>query len=598
MCAAASNVSAQLDRADITLNESARLAVTVTGNGRETVTPPTVPGLQFVAVGQSSQYRSVNGVTTSIMTVTFEVIPQRAGTFTIPASNQGTKTLTLNVRPGNRGRGATTGNSSGPANLPAPSTGRMSAGDTRVTQDGSAFVRLLMPRRELFVGETVPVEIQVGLRPGLVASLNGLPTLNGDEFTLNKLSSEPEQSQEIVGGQPFTVLTWHSALAAVKPGEFSLTVETPLTVRMRTAPQRRSRMPRGLFDDSIFGDPFDDPFFQNFFGGTTEKQITVASEPDALKIAALPTEGRPAGFNGAVGNFEVNSDLSTTKASAGDPITLRLKVTGDGNFDRVETPMLKDVDDWKTYQPTAKFAPADIAGFSGEKVFEQAIIPMNVGKQTVPELAFSYFNPETRRFETKRTSTFTVDVSAASSDGSLAATKQSVSSAEPVSLIDGLLPDHVETGRAVASLRPLYYRPWFVASQGALVICFAGILIVLRRGDRREIDLEGMRQRETSSSISRRLIEMDEAAAAGNVSRFFQSARSALQQKLAARWAVEPASITIAEIDAHMNGDTVDLRRIFVLADQSAYSREQLSPEDLQLWKGVVNQQLERRESP
>ena len=38
-------------------------------------------------------------------------------------------------------------------------------------------------------------------------------------------------------GKPYTVLTWHSALAVVKPGEFSLTVETPLTVRMRTAPQ-------------------------------------------------------------------------------------------------------------------------------------------------------------------------------------------------------------------------------------------------------------------------------------------------------------------------------------------------------------------------
>ena len=73
-----------------------------------------------------------------------------------------------------------------------------------------------------------------------MASLNGLPTLNGDAFMLNKLSSKPEQTQEMVGGTPYTVLTWHSVLAAVKPGDFSLTVETPLTVQMRTAPQRRT----------------------------------------------------------------------------------------------------------------------------------------------------------------------------------------------------------------------------------------------------------------------------------------------------------------------------------------------------------------------
>ena len=134
----------------------------------------------------------------------------------------------------------------------------------------------------------MPVKIQVGLRPGLVASLNGLPTLNGDAFTLNKLSAQPEQTQEMIGDTPYTVLTWHSVLAAVKPGDFPLTVETPLTVQMRTAP-RRASMPEGMFGDTMLNDPF----FQSFFGGgTTEKQITVASDPDALTVLALPVAGR------------------------------------------------------------------------------------------------------------------------------------------------------------------------------------------------------------------------------------------------------------------------------------------------------------------
>jgi len=106
-----------------------------------------VPGLQF------------NGVATSIQTVTFQVVPQRVGTFTIPAPTQGGKPLTLNVRPGN-GRNGSAGNNSGALqNLPAPNLRGSPTGPTQVTQDGSAFVRLLMPRRELFVGETVPVKI-------------------------------------------------------------------------------------------------------------------------------------------------------------------------------------------------------------------------------------------------------------------------------------------------------------------------------------------------------------------------------------------------------------------------------------------------------
>jgi len=106
-----------------------------------------------------------------------------------------------------------------------------------------------------------------------------------------------------------------------------------VTVKLRTAP---AEMPGGMLGNSMLNDPF----FQNFFGGTTEKQITVASDPDAFKVLELPVAGRPAGFSGAVGKFEVGSELSAAKCTAGDPLTLRLEVTGTGSFDRVNSPML------------------------------------------------------------------------------------------------------------------------------------------------------------------------------------------------------------------------------------------------------------------
>jgi len=588
--AAPATVTAQLDRTDISLGDSALLTISVSGSGNDAVAPPAVPGLEFVAVGQSSQYQSINGVATSTTLVTYEVIPQRAGTFTIPALSRGAKALALTVRPGNGQSAAVNGNNSGSASLPPPTTGGLSAGETHLTPDGSAFARLLLPKRELYVGETVPVDIQVGLRPGLVASLNGLPTLNGDAFTLNKLSSKPEQTQTEIRGTPYTVLTWHSVLAAVKPGEFSLSVETPLTVQMRTAPQRRSR--------ELFDDPFNDPFFQQFFGGgTTEKQITVASDPDALKVLELPLAGRPAGFSGAVGNFQVSSVISSAKSAAGDPLTLQLKINGKGNFDRVNSPMLGDVDGWKTYPPTAKFEVADSVGYSGEKVFEQAVIPMQPGQQSVPMLAFSYFNPETGKYETKQTAPLSVEVSPAPA-GSLATAPTPVvsptSASEPPR--DGLRPDHVETGSTVATLRPLYFQPLFVVSQGALAFCFAGGLIFLRRRERRANDADGARRREASSAIGQCLAEMDAASAADDAPRFFQSARAALQAQLATRWHVAPASITIAEIDERLNGDGAEIRRIFALADQAAYSGQHLTTDDFQQWKETVCDQLKRTE--
>ena len=589
-------VTTQLEPGEIALGQSAQLTITVSGDGNDAVSPPAVPGLEFASVGQSSQMVSINGVTSSTTSETYEVIPQRAGKFTIPALSRGSQALVLYVQPS----GATPGNNSGASSLPPPAASGLTAGPTSLTKDGTAFVRLRLPKRELYVGEIVPVDIQVGMRAGLVASINGLPTLNGDAFMLNKLSSKPEQAQEIIDGEPYSVVTWHSALAVVKSGEFSLSVETPLTVRMRTAPQRRARLPQGMFGDSMMDDAFNDPFFQNFFGGTTEKEITVASEAESLKVLPLPTEGRPAAFDGAVGEFEVASELSAVQSAAGDPLMLRLKVTGAGSFDRVNSAMLGQVDGWKTYKPTAKFEPADNAGYSGEKDFEQAVIPMQPGRQIVPALTFSFFNPDTRRYETKLTSPLSVEVSN-SSGGSVATATAAASNAsstpanEPSR--DGLRPDHVEAGGAVANLRPLYFQAWFVGSQSALVLCFAGGLFFLRRHERRANDADGARRREASNEIASCLAEMDAASTAGDAARFFQSARVALQQKLAAPWHIAPASITIAELDARLNGQGGEIRRVFALADQAAYSGQHLSTADFQKWKEIVREQIQHTEA-
>ena len=324
----------------------------------------------------------------------------------------------------------------------------------------------------------------------------------------------------------------------------------------------------------------------------------MASKPDTFKVLALPAEGRPSGFSGAVGNYDISAELSAATAAAGDPLTLRLKVTGTGNFDRVNSPMLGKVDGWKTYQASAKFQPADSVGCSGEKDFEQAVIPMQPGRQSVPALAFSFFNPETKRYETKLTAPLSVEVSPTSGGGLTAAGPAASPGPSPANEPprDGLRPDQVETASRVATLRPLYFQPWFVGSQSALVLGFAGGLIFLRRRDLRANDTDGARRRVASQAFASCQAEMDAAAAAGDAARFFQSARAALQQNLAARWQVAPASITIAEIDARLNGEGGEIRRVFALADRAAYSGQPLSAADFQQWKEIVCDQIQHTE--
>jgi hypothetical protein len=581
----------RIEPTQIGMGDSARLTIAATGSDASTISPPMVAGLEFVAIAQSQRIESVNGVSSASTTVTYQVIPQEAGVFTIPGAAPGSPPVVLTVNP-DSGRGAAA--RGGAATLAAPSarSSNLPAGSTRITANGTAFVRLRLSKHELYVGETIPVDIQVGMRDGFVASLNGLPTLNGDAFTLNKLSSQPQRAEEIIDGQPYTVLTWHSVLAAVKPGDLALTIETPLTVRMRTTARPDASLGEGGLDDL-----FNDPMIQNFFGASTEKEITVASAPSAFTVLALPTHDRPADFSGAVGNFSISSDMSDEKVAAGDPVTLRLRISGTGNFDRVTTPMLHDVEHWKTYSPTAKFAAEDDIGHRGEKTFEQPLIATQSGTQSLPPLTFSWFDPNSRRYVVARTSPLKVAITAStpasqgSSTASLAPAPSNQTSASTAGDRDdhGLRPDQVDSGGTTASLMPHYYQPAYIAVPSLLLAAFSGAWFWIRR--REQITWAEAAQANEFPQTETLLASMEEARAAGDTTRFFQAARLALQSALASQWQVDPASITLADVEARLGTSSVTAR-VFKLADEAAYARATLAPADFQWWKQLVLREI------
>jgi hypothetical protein len=591
----ASSVTQQIEPAEIALGEAAQLTIATLGDAQTPIAPPVIAGLEFVAVGQSSQMESINGQTTSRNSVVYQVIPQRAGTFTIPGLPGGSPPLVLRVLAS--GASAASGSPGALGASPGAAASALVAGPTLVTPDGTAFVRLRLPKHQLYVGESMPVDIQVGVREGLVATLNGLPAFSGDSFTLNNLSAKPEQAEEVIRGQPFTVLTWHSALAAVKPGTTSFTIDTPLTVRMQT----RRPAASNPFEDPALNDVFNDPFFQSFFGGggTTEKEITLASRPTTIDVMSLPTQNRPEGFSGAVGHFKISSGLSAATTPVGDPLTLRMRVSGAGNFDRVRSAMLGSVDDWKTYPPTATFTAADATGYRGEKVFEQAVIAREPGTKTLPGLAFSYFDPDAGRYETALTPPLNVtvmaDVAGKAAANSLAQNVGAGTAPAVPFVSPGLRPDHADTGNSVASLVPRYFQPPFLAVPSALALAFIAAWFWLRRREQAANDGNAALQRATAQATATWLAQMDTAAAAGDIQVFFSSARSALRQALAARWQVAAQSIGVEDIDAHLGPDGNDVRQLFARADEATYSGCDEDIGDLAHWKQVVLRQLKER---
>jgi hypothetical protein len=572
-------VYATIQPAQILLGESAQFTITNLGDGTNPITMPVVAGLRFEIIARTHEVQLINGTTLPSSSIVMRVTPQMAGIFTIPAVTPKAQPLVLQVNAAAVGRSRPS--LTGPAApLPPPIlSGASIPKGVRLTDDGSAYVRLSIPKREVYVGESVPVEIEVGMRSGFVSSLNGLPKLTDDNFALNNLSRQPERTEKLINGEPFVLLTWRSTLAVVKPGAFSLSAEAPLTVKIRTRPKRESSM----------DDRFGDPFWQNLFGATIPKDINVTSPAQELTVRELPAQGRPADFHGAIGTFSIASDVSPTKADVGDPVTLRMRVTGSGNFDRVDSAMLERLDQWKTYPPKSSFNTSDPIALSGMKTFEQPVIASKPGVQELPGLTFSYFDPNTRRYETARSGPLSVSISPSLADSRAAPQALSAAALPDNKFAAGLRPDHVETP-ATSSLIPLYLQPRFLAVPSIVVLAFAAGWVSARR--RRGVgERESASARIASKAAKLALAQLQAAARAGDAAQFFDSARTALQSMLAARWQLAPEEVTTAELENRL-GEENDIHELFALADEAKYSGRKLNATDFARWLRIIRRHL------
>jgi BatD DUF11 like domain len=475
----------------------------------------------------------------------------------------------------------------------APQPGNNSAVNA---QGQNAFVHVTMPKQSLYVGELVPVQVKAYFRAGMAASLTGLPLLGSDAFSLGKIGDHPAQSQEIIDGQPFTVLTWDTTLSGVKAGDYPLNIDLPATIRVREKGRRGAPNPFKDFfgDNSPFGDS---SFFDNFFSSFSEKEITLHTDGAVVNVEAQPLKGRPANFSGAVGDFDVTSEAPSTTASVGEPFTLKIKVSGKGNFDRVNITGVARTADWKAYRPSAKFAPGDANGFSGEKTFEQVVTPSKAGAQQIPSLSFSYFDPSDGHYVTKNTQPISLDVAAAApgaAPSSVDSAAAGVTTTPPANVDQQALRVRQSP---IASLHPLVLRPWFIAANALLLIAVALGALARRMALRRSHNPKRLAREAAERSVQASLASMEDAEKRGDGAGFFVAARQALQERLAAVWRIPPNAVTGPLITERLNGDGESLRAIFRAADEVSYSHRAYSSAELRRWHETFTKQIHRIET-
>ncbi len=481
------SVTAVLSNSDATVGETVDLQIKVTGPGD--ARPPeeiSIDGLEIHSTGTSRQFEIHNFSTSSSVTYNYTILPLRPGRFTIPPQTVlaggkilRTPELALNV-------------ADAPGQQTKTRPGR-SAQNQSTNAGDLVFAELIVPKKTAYVGEIVPVQIRMGFDARVHPRLTEPPDITGQGFTAQKLQ-QSSQNLETINGRPFEVVTFKTAIAAARAGKFEIgPVKAKAQVvvpRRRNAP--RSRSPFDLFD---LDDPFSDPFFSNPFGQMGERRdLQISSDPVALEVKPLPPNA-PASFSGAIGSFTMATDAKPKSVQVGDPITVTTTISGRGNFDRVNAPLLEDDRGWHKYPPSSKFKQDDEVGISGTKTFETVISP-NENKQSLPVLAFSYFDPTKEQYVTLHSESMPITVQGgAAAAPNVAAQPPSSSPARGRSSVANsnkppdILYQLTEPSRRVESFKPLYTRRAFWASQSlplAALLVFAGLKIRRARLDDRE----------------------------------------------------------------------------------------------------------------
>jgi len=158
--------------------------------------------------------------------------------------------------------------------------------------------------------------------------------------------------------------------------------------------------------------PSNDPFEQLFGGGSyKDSKYKVKSPSVTIRVKPLPLAGKPAGFQGAVGDYSLGTMVDKDVVKANEALNYTIKISGSGNLKLLTNPIVDFPKEFEKYDPkvTDKIAET-INGVSGSRDYTFLLIPRKEGSYTIAPYKFSYFNPASGQYKTLISGSFQVKV--------------------------------------------------------------------------------------------------------------------------------------------------------------------------------------------
>lgn len=134
---------------------------------------------------------------------------------------------------------------------------------------------------------------------------------------------------------------------------------------------------------------------------TTKINKRVSAGAKTINVKALPENGKPDDFTGAVGSFTFEAKPSKTTLKHGESLDLKVVVSGTGNLKLFDLPKPVVPTALEMYDPVHKEnVNSPLSGMNGSISDNYTIIPQYKGEYPIKPMRFSYFDLKSRSYKT------------------------------------------------------------------------------------------------------------------------------------------------------------------------------------------------------
>ena len=343
-----------------------------------------------------SSYNMVNGhaSSSSSITYTYTLYANKAGVFQVPAAHAKVGGKVISSQPT---KITVSGNARAQGGTPKMHgeeddvDGRRNAGTAISPHD--LFIKVSANKRKVHEQEPILLTYKVFTRVDLTQLEGKMPDLTGFHTQEVKLPQQKSFHIEQVNGKPYRCVTWSQY---VMYPQMTGKLEIPSITFHGIVVQENRAV---------------DPFEAFFNGGSGYIEVKRDIVAPGLTVEVVPLPNRPADFSGGVGKFNISAQLNNTEVKAGDPVTLRVVVGGNGNLKLIKQPVVQFPKDFEQYDAKVTDKTRLTAnGLEGNMVYDFLAVPRNQGTYTIPPITLTYYDTSLNAYKTVKTQAFTLNV--------------------------------------------------------------------------------------------------------------------------------------------------------------------------------------------